>query len=170
MRAFNEFRGVARLMGKLLMAANVQAICTSFKVEVLNGIHAFGVTVIRAATTKDSFKAALFLVSATIGAATTAYSATGEVSGAGYTAGGLAVTNATVPASSGTTSFWTPSASFVWAAVTLATAFDCVLLYNSTQANAAVAAYTFGSQTITAGTLTLTMPTNDATNALIRLA
>ncbi len=152
--------------------ANTQAICTSFKQQLLLGSHNFGVGMIRAATTVDSFKAALFLVSATINASTTAYSATGEVSGTGYSAGGIAVTNATVPTTSGTTAFWTPSASLVYSTVTLSTAFDTVLLYNTnaTTANAAVAVYTFGSQTITAGNFTLTMPTNDATHALIQIA
>ena len=150
--------------------ANTAAICTSFKVELMNGIHAFGTSVVRAGTTADTFKAALYLASATIGAATTAYSATGEVSGTGYTAGGVTVTNANAPASSGTTAYWTPSASFSWTTVTLSTAFDCVLLYNSTQADKAVAAFVFGSQTVSAGNFSLTMPTNDATNALIRLA
>jgi hypothetical protein len=150
--------------------ANTQAITTSFKTEILNGIHAFGTTVVRGATTKDSFSAALYLASATYNAATTAYSATGEVSGTGYSAGGIAVTNATVPSSTGTTAFWTPSASLVYSTVTLTTAFDAVLIYNTTQSNRAVSVHTFGSQTITAGTFTLTMPTNDATNALVRIA
>lgn len=154
----------------LLMYANTQAMCTSFKGEVLSGIHALGVTVIRAATTVDTIKAALFLVSATINASTTAYSATGEVSGANYSAGGVTVTNATAPTTSGTTAIWTPSASIVFTTVTLATAFDCVLLYNSTQSNKAISVHTFGSQTVTAGTFTLTMPTNDASNALLRIA
>lgn len=150
--------------------ANTQAMCTSFKTEILSGIHALGTTVIRGATTKDSFKAALFLVSATVNATTTAYGTTGEVTGAGYSAGGVAITNATAPNSSGTTAFWTPSASFVYTTVTLSTAFDAVLVYNSTQSDKAVSVHTFGSQTVTAGTFTLTMPTNDATNALIRIA
>lgn len=150
--------------------ANTQSMATSFKGELLVGHHNFGVGVVRGATTADSLKAALYLASATVNASTTAYSATNEVSGTGYTAGGVAVTNATPPSTSGTTGFWTPSASIVFTTVTLTTAFDCVLLYNSTQANKAISVHTFGSQTITAGTLTLTMPTNDATNALIRLA
>jgi len=150
--------------------ANTQAMATSFKTELLNGIHAFGTTVVRGATTKDSFKAALYLASATVNASTTAYSATNEVTGTNYTAGGVAVTNATVPTSSGTTSYWTPSASFAWTTVTLATAFDCVLLYNSTQADKAVSVHTFGSTTITAGNFTLTMPTNDSTTGLLRIA
>jgi hypothetical protein len=149
--------------------SNTQAVATSFKVELFNGIHAFGTTVTRGATTADVFKAALFLASATIGAATTAYSATGEVSGTNYTAGGVTFTWV-APTSSGTTAYSTPSASLAWTTVTLSTAFDCVLLYNSTQSNKAVAAYTFGSQTVTAGNFTLTMPTNDSTNALLRLA
>lgn len=150
--------------------ANTQAICTSFKVELLNGIHALGTSVVRAGTTADTFKAALYLASATVNAATTAYSATGEVTGTGYTAGGVTVTNGNIPASSGTTAYWTPSASFSWTGVTLSTAFDAVLIYNSTQSNKAVAVYTFGSQTVTAGNFTLTMPTNDTSTGLLRLA
>ena len=83
--------------------ANTQAMCTSFKAEILSGIHALGTTVIRAGTGADTVKAALYLASATVNAATTAYSATGEVSGTGYTAGGVTATNATAPTSSGTT-------------------------------------------------------------------
>jgi hypothetical protein len=66
--------------------------------------------------------------------------------------------------------YWTPSASISFSAVTLATAFDTVLLYNSTQSNKAISVHTFGSQTIAAGTLTLTMPTNSTSAALLRLA
>jgi hypothetical protein len=150
--------------------ANTQAMCTSFKTEILSGIHALGTTVIRAGTGADTLKAALYLASATVNAATTAYSASGEVSGAGYSAGGVTVTNATAPTSSGTTAYWTSSASFTYTTVTLATSFDCVLVYNSTQANKAISAHTFGAQTITAGTFVLSMPVNDASNALIRIA
>jgi len=150
--------------------SNTQAMATSFKGEILSGIHALGTTVIRAGTGADTLKAALYLASATINAATTAYTATGEVSGTGYSAGGVTVTNATAPTTSGTTGYWTPSASLTYTTVTLTTAFDCVLIYNSTQSNKAISAHTFGSQTVTAGTFTLTMPTSDATNALIRIA
>lgn len=150
--------------------ANSQAMCTSFKGELLKGIHALGTTVVRGGTTADTIKAALFLVSASRGAADTVYNTTGEVSGTNYTAGGVTVTNATAPSTSGTTGFWTPSASIVYTTVTLSTAFDAVLLYNSSQGDKAISVHTFGSQTVTAGTFTLTMPTNDATNALIRLA
>jgi hypothetical protein len=149
--------------------ANTQAMCTSFKGELLVGVHNFGTGVIRAATTADSFKAALFLASATINAATTAYSTTGEVTGTNYAAGGAAVVF-TAPSTSGTTAFTTPNASITYSNVTLTTAFDCVLIYNTTQSSKAVSVHTFGSQTVTAGTFTLTMPTNDASTGLIRLA
>jgi hypothetical protein len=150
--------------------ANTQALCTSFKGELLVGHHNFGTGVVRAATTADTFKAALYLASATVNAATTAYNASGEVSGTGYTAGGVTVTFGTPPSTSGTTAFVTPSASISYSAVTLSTAFDAVLIYNSTQSDKAVSVHTFGSQTVTAGTFTLTMPTNDASTGLIRLA
>lgn len=149
--------------------SNTQAMATSFKKELLLGHHNFGVGVVRAGTGADSFKAALYLATATVDAATTAYSATGEVSGAGYTAGGVAVTFATPPNTTGTTAFVTPSANIVYSGVTLTTSFDAVLIYNSTQTDKAVSVHTFTAQTITAGTLTLTMPVNDATTGLLRL-
>jgi uncharacterized protein YfiM (DUF2279 family) len=148
--------------------ANTQAMCTSFKVEILNGIHALGTTVVRAGTGADVFKAALYLASATYNAATTAYSTTDEVTGTNYTAGGMTFTWV-APSSTSTTAFTTPSASISWPNVTLSTAFDAVLLYNDTQGDKAVSVHTFGSQTVTAGTFTLTMPTNDATTGLLRL-
>lgn len=149
--------------------------CTSFLGEVLTGTHNFGVAPIRAATTADTIKAALYLTTATVNAATTAYSATNEVSGTNYTAGGVTVTNATVPTATNSSStagvgFWTPSASISYTTVTLATSFDTVLLYNSTQGNKAISVHTFGAQTITAGTFVLTMPTNSTTTAMLRLA
>jgi hypothetical protein len=151
--------------------ANTQAICTSFKVDLMLGKMALGTTVVRAGTTKDTIKAALFLTSATVNASTTAFSNAGEVTGTNYTEGGVTVTNATEPTSTGTTAHWTPSASIVYTTVTLnAATFNAVLLYNSTQSNKAIAVYTFGEQTITAGTFTLTMPTNDGTTGLLRLA
>lgn len=121
------------------------------------------------------FKAALYLVTATKDRTTTVYNSTGELAATGnYTAGGETVTNATVPANTGGTgivAFWTPSASLVWAALTSSGAFDAMVLYNdSNTAKAAVAVFTFGSQTVTAGTLTLAMPTNDLTTGLIRVS
>lgn len=150
--------------------ANTQAMCTSFKGELLTGTHNFGTAPTRASGAADQFKAALYLASATINASTTVYTTTGEVTGTNYTAGGVNVTNATAPTTAGTTAYWTPSASLVFTNVTLSTAFDCVLIYNSTQSNKAVSVHTFGSQTVTAGTFTLTMPTNGAGTALINIA
>ena len=152
--------------------ANSQAITTQFKRDILKGLHAFGTAVVRAGTTVDSFKMALYLVTASRGAGDTVYNTTGELAGTGnYTQGGTAVTNATEPNTSGTTSFWTPSASVSWANLTSSGAFDAALLYNDTSASKlAVAVFTFGSQSITAGTFTMTMPTNDATTGLIRIA
>jgi len=152
--------------------ANTQAMTTSFKVDLLNAVHAFNAAGIPAhtAATADTFKAALYLASATVNASTTAYSATGEVTGTNYSAGGVTVTFGTAPTSTGTTAFITPSASIVYTTVTLSTAFDAVLIYNSTQSNKAVSVHTFGSQTITAGTLTLVMPSNTAGTALLNIA
>lgn len=147
--------------------ANSQGIATSFKVQMLNGIHALGTSVVRAGTTADTFKAAMFLASATITAATTAYSTTGEVTGTNYTAGGVAFTWS-APGSSGTTAFTTPSADITFTNVTIGTAFDCVLLYNSTQGDKAVEICTFGSQTVTAADFVLRKPTNDASTGLLR--
>lgn len=155
--------------------ANTQAICDTFRVDLLNGTHAFGTQAangVRTVTTKDVFKAALFFATATINRSTTVYAVTGEATGTGYTAGGVTVTNATLPANTGGTgivAFWTPSASFAWTTATI-TAFDCVLLYNSSvTALNSVMAFTFGSQTVTAGNFSITMPTNDLTTGLIRL-
>ena len=155
--------------------ANTQSMCTSFMGELMTATHNFGTAPTRATSTADTFKGALYLASATINASTTAYSTTGEVTGTGYTAGGVTVTNATPPTATNASStagvaYWTPSASLTYTSVTLTTAFDAVLIYNSTQSNKAVSVHTFGSQTITAGTFTLTMPSNTTTTALLRLA
>ena len=160
--------------------ANTQSMCTSFLGELMLGQHQLGTSTIVSrgsltSPTTDTLKAALYLASATINAATTSYTATGEVSGTNYTAGGITVTNATAPTSTNSSStagvgYWTPSASLVYTTVTLTSAFDTVLIYNSTQSNKAISVHTFSSQTITAGTLTLTMPSNTTTTALLRLA
>lgn len=154
--------------------ANTQSMCTTFMGELLTATHNFGSSPIRAASTADTFKAALYLTTATVDANTSVYSATNEVTGSGYSAGGVTVTNATAPtqansSSTAGTAYWTPSASITYTSVTLATAFDCVLIYNSSQSNKAVSVHTFGSQTVTAGTFTLTMPSNTTTTALLRL-
>ena len=163
--------------------ANTQSMCTSFMGQLLNGGHQFGTITLTSRTsltspTKDTFKAALYLVGATVNASTTIYSGVNEVSSANYSAGGEVITNANVPVATNASAtagvaYWTPSASIVYgtsaAPVTFA-AFDAVLIYNSTQSNKAVSVHTFGSQTITAGTFTLTMPSNTTTTALLRLA
>jgi len=149
--------------------------CTSFMGEVLTATHNFGTAPTRGTSAADTFKAALYLASATVNASTTAYSSTNEVTGTNYTAGGVTVTNATAPTATNSSStagvaYWTPSASITYTNVTLSTAFDAVLIYNSSQSNKAVSVHTFGSQTITAGTFTLTMPSNTTSTALLRLS
>jgi hypothetical protein len=152
--------------------ANTPAMCNSFKNELLTGQHNFGVGFTRAATTVDTIKAALYLTTATIDNTTTIYSSLNEISAGtvSYTAGGNTVTNATAPVLSTNTACWTPSAPIVWNNLTAPTAFNTVLLYNVTNGNKAIASYGIGSQTITAGTLTLTMPSNVAGSALINIA
>jgi hypothetical protein len=155
--------------------ANTQSMTTSFLEEVLTATHNFGTAPVRASGAADTFKAALYLASATVNAASTVYTTSGEVTGVGYTAGGVAVTNATAPDSTNTSAtagiaYWTPSASIVYTGVTLPTAFDAMMMYNSTQSDKSVAVFTFGSQTITAGNFTLTMPANTTSTALLRLS
>lgn len=151
--------------------ANTQAFCSQAKVDLMNGLHALGSSVIRAGTTKDDYYGALYLATATVNATTTAYSATGEVTGTNYTARGEQVTTATGPQLDSTTAHFTPSASIVYSNVTLGTAFDAVLIYNDTSTgDLALSVHTFGSQTVTAGDFTLTMPTDDGTTGLIRIA
>lgn len=151
--------------------------CTSFLGELMTATHNFGTAPTRGSGAADTFKAALYLASATINASTTAYTSTGEVTSANYTAGGVAVTNANPPTSTNTsatagTGYWTPSASIVYGSVgspvTFAS-FDCVLIYNSTQSDKAVSVHTFTAQTVTSGTFTLTMPSNTTSTALLRL-
>ena len=155
---------------------------TSFMGELLTATRNFGTAPTRGTSTADTFKAALYLASATLNASTTAYTTTGEVSGTNYTAGGATISGspawnaptATNTSTTAGTAFTTPTASITYGTsgspVTLSTAFDCVLIYNSTQSNKAVSVHTFGSQTVTAGVFTLTMPSNTTTTALIRLA
>lgn len=154
--------------------ANSSGVCSSFKSEVLVGKHQLGAVTLTSRTsltapTKDSLKAALYLSSATTGPSNTVYTATGEATGTGYTAGGIAVTNATDPSTSGTTGIWTPSASLVYTTVTIGPV-DAVMIYNDTQADAAIEVITFSAQTPVAATLTLTMPAHAAGTALLNLA
>jgi hypothetical protein len=141
----------------------------------MTATHNFGASPIRAASTADTFKAALYLSTATINASTTAYTTTGEVTGTNYVAGGVAITNATAPTSTNSSAtagvgYWTPSSPVVYTNVTLSTAFNAVLVYNSTQSDKAVSVHTFSPQTITAGNFVLTMPTNSTSAALVRLS
>jgi len=153
---------------------NTQAMTTSVKVDLFNAVDAFNGTGVPAHTlaTADVFKAALFTAASTLNATTTSYTgAITEVSGSGYTSGGVTVTFGTAPNSSGTTSFLTPSASIVYSSVTLSTSFDAMLLYNDTNSGKnSVAVYTFSPQTVASGTFTLTMPVNDASTGLLRIA
>ena len=135
-----------------------QALCTSFKADVLIGTH----------TATDVYKIALFSSAATLDATTTAYTITNEISGTGYTAGGATLTGFQV-ATSGTTAFldWTTDPSWANATITARAA----LIYNSSKSNKAVAVLDFASdKTSTAGTFTVQLPTPDATNGLIRLS
>lgn len=150
--------------------ANTQAICNSFRTDLLTGQHNFGTGFIRAATTQDVFKGALYLATATVNDSTTAYSATGEVANSGsYVAGGLTFGAFNAPAATGAQAYTTPTASWTTGASFSATAFDTILLYNSSNSNKACAVYTFGSQTIVAGTFTLTMPVNGAGTGLVQV-
>ena len=138
-----------------------QAMPTSFKVELLTATHNF------TNGTGDTFKIALYTSSATLGASTTAYSATNEVSGSGYTAGGNTLTNVT-PTSSGTTAF-TDFADTTWSSATITA--NGALIYNSSKSDKAVAVLAFGGdKTSTAGDFTIIFPTAVASNAIIRIA
>ena len=144
--------------------AITSAICTSFKVELLKGVHNF------TATTGDTFKIALYDSDATLGAGTTAFTTSEEItntSGTAYTSGGATLTSVTPVASSTTALCDFADVSFSSATFTA----NGALIYNSSATNAAVAAIAFGSdKTATNGTFTIQFPTADATNAIIRLA
>jgi len=144
------------------MAFTGNYLCTSFKVEILKGIHNFS------ASGGDTFKIALYTSSATLDASTTAYSATNEVSGTGYTAGGNSLTNID-PTSSGTTAYLDFSDT-TWSSATITA--RGALIYNSSAAgNPAVAVLDFGAdKTSTAGDFTVVFPTADASNAIVRVA
>jgi hypothetical protein len=145
-----------------------QAMCSSFKQEILNGIHAFGTTVTRSVTTADTFRIALYTSAATIGASTTVYTTSGEVAtGGNYTATGQQLT-VTAPTLSGTTAY-IDFADVTWSAATITAAG--ALIYNSAQANKAVASLSFGGDKIsTSGDFTIQFPAATATDAIIRIA
>ena len=145
------------------MAFTGNFMCTSFKQEILQGVHDF------TASTGNTFKLALYTNSASFTAATTAYTATNEVGNSGtYAAGGGTLTNIT-PTTSGTTAFTDfDDLSFTSATITARGA----LIYNDTVAgDPAVVVLDFGSdKPSTAGTFTIQFPTADASNAIIRVA
>ena len=139
--------------------AITQAMCTSFKVDLLDGEQDFGA---------DTFKIALFTSAATLDASTTAYATTNETTGTGYTAGGNALTVSTTPTSSGTTAYIS-FANTTWSTASITA--RGALIYNSTNANKAVAVLDFGAdKTSTAGDFTINFPTANATSAIIRIA
>jgi hypothetical protein len=138
-----------------------QAMCTSFKKELLEAVHNFK------NSGGDTFKIALYTSSASLGATTTAYSATNEISGTGYTAGGNTLTRVD-PSSSGTTGF-TDFADTTWSSATITA--RGALIYNDTDSDKAVAVLDFGAdKTATAGDFTIQFPAADASNAIIRIA
>lgn len=139
--------------------ANSQGIGATFKQAALS-----------AAIDGETLKAALYLASATTGPTNADYTVTGEVSGDGYSAGGVSVTNGNTAGLTSTTAYWTPSASIAFGTVTLSTAFDAVMIYDTDASNRNVGVFTFGSQTVTAASFTLTMPTNDSSTGLVRFA
>lgn len=116
-------------------------------------------------------KAALYLASATTGPTNTVYTATGELAATGnYTAGGASVTNGNTAGLTSTTAYWTPSASISWTALTSSGAFDCVMIYSTTDTNRNIGTFTFGSTSVGGGNFSLTMPTNDSSTGLVRFA
>ena len=138
-----------------------QAMCTSFKKELLTGTHNFS------ASGGDTFKLALYTGSASIDATTTAYVTSNEVAGSGYSATGSALTNV-APTQSGTTAFTDfNDLTFTSSTITARAA----LIYNTTDSNKAVCVLDFGSdKTSTNGDFTIQFPTADASNAIIRIA
>ena len=139
-----------------------QAMATSFKKELLEAKHNF------LASGGNSFKLALYTSSATMGATTTAYSTNQEASGTNYTAGGAALTNVN-PTSSSTTAF-TDFADLTFGTATI-TARGCMIYNDTASGDPCVAVFDFGGdKTSTAGSFTITFPTADASNAIIRIA
>ena len=145
--------------------AITSAVCTSFKVELLKGVHNF------TATTGNTFKIALYTSDATLGASTTAYATTNEItntSGSAYTAGGATLTSVT-PVASRTTAVC-DFADVSYSSATF-TANGCLIYNDSATGDPACVAVAFGAdKTVTSGTFTIQFPTADATNAIIRLA
>lgn len=146
-----------------------QAMATSFKVDILNGVHAFGTTVTRGSTAADTFKIALYTSSASLDATTTAYTTSNEVASTGnYSAGGNTLSVSQVPTSTSTTA-WLDFADTTWSSATITA--NGALIYNSSQSDKAVAVLAFGGdKTSTNGDFTIVFPTADSSNAIIRIA
>ena len=143
--------------------AITQAMCTSFKVGILAADFDFGTG------TTQVFKIALFTSTASLDAATTAYSTSNEVVGTGYTAGGNTLTISQVPTSTGTTAFLDFSDT-TWTTATITARGALIYLANGT-GDPAIAVLDFGSdKTATAGNFTIQFPAADATNAILRIA
>ena len=135
-----------------------QAMCSSFKQQILLGEHDLDT---------DAIKIALYTSAATLSAATTVYSTSDEVVGTGYTAGGNTLTGATVSLT-GTTAF-VDFSDTTWSTATITA--RGALLYNSSKSNKAIAVLDFGSdKTSTAGNFTVQFPANDASSAIVRIA
>ena len=144
--------------------ANTSAICNSFKTEILKAVHDF------TATSGDTFNIALFTSSATLGAGTTAYAATGmnEMSGTGYTAGGKALTSVTPTLDSTTACCDFDDIS--WTSATF-TANACLIYNDSASGDPAVCAVAFGGdKAVSSGTFTIQFPAKAATTAIVRIA
>jgi hypothetical protein len=142
--------------------AITQAMATSFKVQILGGDFDFS------SGTADTFKIALFTSAATLGATTTAYSTSNEVTGTNYVAGGNTLTISQVPTSTGTTAFL-DFADTTWSTATITA--RGALIYKSGGGDPAIAVLDFGSdKTSTAGDFTIVFPAADASNAIIRIA
>jgi hypothetical protein len=145
------------------MAFSGNFMCTSFKVELMRGVHNF------TTTTGNTFKLAMYDNSASFTAATTAYTVTNEVAASGsYVAGGGALTNVT-PTSTSTTAF-TDFADLSFTSATI-TAFGAMIYNDSAAGDPSVCILDFGgSKSSSAGTFTIIFPTADSTNAILRIA
>ena len=137
--------------------ANSPGVCVSFKADTWRAIHNLEA---------HTIKVAVFSPTASIGPATSTYTNTGEVTSSGYPPGGATLSNAAVQ-TSGFTVYWTPGGSISFNGVTFSS--DCALMYNSTQSNKSIASFTYGVANMVSGNFTLSLPTNDVNNALLRL-
>jgi hypothetical protein len=139
-----------------------QTLTTSFKTELLQGVHNFG------PTSPNTFKIALYSSTASLSADTTLYSTDGEITGTGYNAGGIPLTISVSPTSNGTTTAYVSFNPAVWSGASFTAAG--ALIYNNTQGAKAVAVLNFGNNKTASGTFTVTFPSATSTTAIIRIA